>query len=218
MAYTVVQKAQTPGSANNTALTITAATAGNILVSFFSQTGLNTPSCSGFTVDATKSTYLTNLSTLWVAYKIAAGGETSISWTAGSGGTGHGVVGFELAGGPASVTLDGSPVHTDNVAATTTTGIAVATSTPGSIILIGVGGDASSGVIGSWTGTNVATNVGTAAARPFGGSFITTSTVSSIFTANWATARATGMLALAFAPPAAGGSTQQTLMLLGMGS
>src|SRR4051812_5977073 len=107
MAITVVQSGQTAGGANNTSATISAATAGNTLVSFFSQTGLNAPTCSGFTVNGTSAVYNGSLSSVWVAYKVATGGETSIAWTAGSGGTGHGLPWWELAGAAAAVTLDG---------------------------------------------------------------------------------------------------------------
>lgn len=203
MAITVVQSGQTAGAANNTSLTITAASAGDTLASFFSQTGLNAPTCSGFLVNATSAVYNGSLSSLWVATKIAAGGETSIAWTAGSGGTGHGVAGWELAGAASAVTLDGSPVHTDNIGPAITGGLAVTTTVNGSIILLGVGGDTSSGAITAWTGTNVATNINTAAARCFGGSFITTTTVSSTFTANWTTSHAVGMLAITLQPPSA---------------
>lgn len=201
MAITVVQSGQTAGAANANSATIAAATAGNTLVSFLSQTGLNAPTCSGFTVNGTSAVYNGSLSSVWVAYKIAAGGETSIAWTAGSGGTAHGLPWWELAGCAAAVTLDGSPVHTDNIASGTTGGLAVTTTVPGSIILIGEGADTSSGTISAWTGTNVATNISTAAARCFGGSFITTTTVSSTFTANWTTAHVSGMLAIALQPP-----------------
>lgn len=202
MAITVVQSGQTAGGGNNSSATITAAGAGNTLVSFFSQTGLNAPTCSGFTVNGTSAVYNGSGDSCWVAYAIAAGGETSIAWTAGSGGTGHGVAYWELAGAASSVTLDGSPVHTDNVSAATM-GLSVTTSVAGSIVLLGCGGNSSSGVISAWTGTNVATNIGTAAARCFGGSFITTITVSSTFTANWTISRVTGMLGIALQPPAA---------------
>lgn len=219
MAWAKVQGAQSAGSSNNTSVAISAVTAGNTLVSFFSQTGLNTPTCSGFTVETTNAVYNGSLSSVWVATKIAAGGETSVSWTAGSGGTGHGVAAFELSGGPATVTKDGSVVKVDNIAAATTSSITVTTSVANSIILIASGHDASSGVISAWTGTNVATNIGTAAARCFAGHFVTTSTVSSAFTANWATSNVSGMLAIALQISAGGGAaTQQQLMMLGMGS
>jgi hypothetical protein len=204
MAISIVQSGQTAGAANNSAITFGgAATAGNLLATFFSQSLTTTPSCSGFTVNTTKSVYNASADSCWVAYKIAAGGETTATWTAGAGGTGHGVCFWEIAGAANPFALDFTPpVSTDNINSTTA-GLTVTTTVPGSIILIGLGGNVSSGVISAWSGTNVATNIGTAAARCFGGSFITTTPVSSTFTANWSTSRVSGMLGIAFQPPVA---------------
>lgn len=217
MAITVVRSAQTAGGANATSQAITSPAAGNTLVSFFSQSAATTPTCTGFTVNTTKAVYNASADSCWGAYKIADGTETSVAWTIGTGGTAHGVCYWEIAGAAAAITLDGSPAHTDNISANTG-GLAVTTTVAGSVILIGVGGNAATGTIGNWTGTNVATNISTVSSRCFGGSFITTSTVSSTFTANWNTSQVRGMLAIALQPPAAASSEQPGLMLLGVGT
>ncbi len=209
MAITVVQSGQSAGGANSNSSTISGATAGNTVVAFCSQSGsTSAPTVTlggvAMTVNGTSGVYNSSADSMWVAYKIATGGETSIAWTPGSGGTVRGNNYYELAGAASSVTLDGTAQHTDNLNAATG-GVAVTTATAGSIVLIGVGQNASSGTISAWTGTNVATNISTSASRCFGGSFITTSTVSSTFTANWATSHVAAMLAIALKPP--GGST-----------
>lgn len=196
---TVAQAAQSIGAANNSTVALPAAVAGNTLASFMSQTGLNTPTCAGYAVHATHAVYNGSLSSVWLATKVAVGGETGPVWTAGAGGTAHGVAAWELAG--ASTSFDGVPVNTDNIASGTQATVTVQTLTPGSIILLGVGADTSSGAILAWTGANVATNIGAAAARCFGGSFITVGTVNSLFAGNWTTAHVTGMLAFALKPP-----------------
>lgn len=205
MAFTVVRSAQSSGASANATLAITSPTAGNILVTFFSQTNTTAPTAAGYTVNTTKGVYNASAAGLYVGYKIATGSETAVTWTPGAGATGEGVCYWEIAGGPASITLDGSPVHTDNTIAATIS-LSVTTAVAGSIILFGVGASSSSGTISAWTGTNVATNISTAAARCFGGSFITGGTVSSAFTANWATSRTTAMLAIAIQP--SGGSNK----------
>ncbi len=202
MAITVVQSSQSAGGGNASSTTLSAATAGNTIVSCFSQTSTTTPTLTGYTINATKGVYNSSGDSVWIAYKIAAGGETSVSWTGGS--TGHGCCAWEIAGAATSITLDGSVVTTDNLSAATG-GRAVTTGTAGSIILIGVGANASTGTISAWTGTNVATNISTSAARCFGGSFITSGTVSSTFTANWATSHVAAMIAIALQPSGGGG-------------
>ncbi len=202
-AVTVAQSSQSAGGANASSVSLSAATAGNTIVSCFAQTSTTTPTLTGYTINATKGVYNSSGDSVWVAYKIAAGGETSVSWT--GGGTGHGVCAWELAGAAASITLDGSVVTTDNLNAATGGRAVTTTTTAGSIILIGVGHNASSGTISAWTGTNVATNISTAAARCFGGSFITTTTVSSTFTANWTNSHVAGMVAVALQPAGGGG-------------
>lgn len=207
MPFTVVHAAQSAGSSANSSVAVVATpTAGNILVTMFSQVGVNTPTASGYTVNATKAVYNTSAASVWVGYKIATGSETTAAWTVGSGGTAEGVCYWEIAGGPATITLDGVAVHTDNIASSGTGSLSVTTTVAGSIVLIGEGASVSSGTISAWTGTNVATNIGTIAARCFGGSFITTSTISTSFTANWSTSRVSGMIAISIQP--AGGSNK----------
>jgi hypothetical protein len=205
MAIVQVQAAQSAGSSNASTIALSACTAGNLIVSFFSQSNTNTPSAAAggtaLTVHTTKAIFNASAASVWVAYGIAAGGETAVTWTPGTSATGHGVAAWEFSGAANPVALDfATAVHTDNISAATGTTPTVTTTTAGSVVCIGVGGSTSSGTISAWTGTNVATNIGTVAARCFGGRFITTSTISSTFTATWATSGVKGMLAIAFKP------------------
>lgn len=219
MAIAVVQSAQSAGAANSSTGTLgVTATSGNLLVSCFSQSSTLTPSIAagGWTISATKAIYNGSADSVWVAYKISAGTEGSVVWTGGS--TGHGCCIWEVSGAANPFALDGSPSSTDNLSASTGS-ITMTTSVAGSIILMGVGGNVSSGAISAWTGTNVATNISAAASRCHGGSFITTTTVSSAFTANWATSRAAGIIGIMFQPPGVTPSiaSGSTLMSLGVG-
>lgn len=206
MAITVINPALTGGSGTAT-LTITSATALNGMACFINQSGsLTAPTITGWTVYPTvHAQFNTSGSSIWYAYKIAAGGETSIAPTAGSGGTIVGICYWEINGMDASLTLDGTPVHVDNTASAATNSVAVSTSTAGSIVLIGVGVTANNTSCNTWTGSDVATNVSSGATRMQGGSYVTTGTLSSqTFTANWGTARVSGVLAVAIQPPSAG--------------
>lgn len=205
-AMTVVRSAQSAGgSANATVAMPASPAAGNLLVTGFSQNlSLTQPTAAGYTVNPTSGLYTAGTSSVWVAYKIATGAETAATWVAG-GGTGEGVCYWEIAGAAASIILDGSPVHTDNTTAATITSPTVTTLVAGSIVFLIVGASSTSGVISAWTGTNVATNISTAVARCFGGSFITTVPISSAFTANYATSRSTALLAIAIQPPVVAG-------------
>lgn len=200
----VVASAQSGGGGNASTVVLPAASAGDVLASVMSQTGLNAPTCAGYVVNAIHAVYNGSLSSVWLATKTAAGGEVGPVWTAGSGGTAHGVAAWELAG--ASTNFDGAPVHTDNIASGTTASVTVATLVPGSIVLLGVGSDTGATAIGAWTGANVATNIATTSARCFGGSFITTVIVNSTFTANWTTAHVSGMIGFALQPAAVSSS------------
>jgi hypothetical protein len=204
MAIAVVQSAWTTGGGNNAVGTLgLGATAGNLLVAFAAQSAsVSAPTCAtGFTVNATSALFNASAASVWVAYTIAAGGETTATWTPAAGGTINGVTIWELSGAANPIALDFTPpVHTDNITAAVSGNLAVTTTVPGSIVLIGLGRNSSFGTVGSWTGTNVATNAGSGTARCFGGSFITTVTVSSTFTANWATSGIAGMLGIALQP------------------
>ena len=187
------------------------ATAGNLLVAFAAQSAsVATPTCAtGFTVNTTKALFNASAASVWVAYKIATGGETTATFTPGAGGTINGVTIWELSGAANPIALDFTPpVHTDNITAAVSGNLAVTTTVPGSIVLIGVGRNSSFGTVGAWTGTNVATNAASGTARCFGGSFLTTSTISSTFTANWATSGIAGMLGIAFQPAVVSGRSR----------
>lgn len=210
-AVAIVQSAQTAGGANSAVGMLgVGATAGNTIVSFFSQSLATTPTCaSGFTVNATKGIYNASADSIWVAYKIATGGETTATWSPGAGGTAHGVCIWELSGLASSNTLDGSPAHTDNLGIVATGTLTTTTTVPGSIVLIGVGANAGSGTISNWSSPiagTIATNIGTTTARCFGGSYISSTPITGAdFQANWATSHVCAMLGIAFQPPAATG-------------
>ncbi len=214
MAVAFVQGAQSAGASNNSTVTISAATAGHGIVSFFTQSNGNTPTAkvgtTALTVSATSATYNSG-ETEWVAYGNAAGGETAVTWTPGTSATGHGVTAMELSGVGNPVVLDfATPVHTDNQSSATTATPTVTTGTAGSVVCIGLGASASSGTISAWSGTNVAVNIGTVAARVFGGYFITTTTIATAFTANWTNSHVNSILAIAVKPT--GGTTNNQAM------
>lgn len=216
MAITVVHVAQTGTSAHGT-LAVTSATAGNLLVVFIDQitttsapTGSdNISGTTGWTTNSTSALFSGSASSLFVAYKKAVGGETSLNPTVGSGGTLEGLSYFELSGIDTTPTIE-TIVHADNkVAVTTATSAAVTTSNPGDIVLICAGGNAvDSGTVNAWTGTGPATNVSTASTRCIGGYYIPGTTLSgATFTANWTSAKNTGVLALALQPVSSGNSS-----------
>lgn len=211
MAIAIVHKKQT-GSAAATFLTITAAAKGNLLVVFGVQLGTTAISPSdnisltvGWTVHATHAVDGGSANSVYVAYKVAVGGETEIQM--GSAGTAEGLSYFELSG--ASTTVD-TIVHTDNQAAgLLVTSPAVTTTNAGSIVLGCVGdGAAAFGIPEAWTGTGPMTNVETINTRSLAGSYLPGTTLSgATFTAHWPTSRVSGILVVAFAP----GSVTQTL-------
>jgi hypothetical protein len=211
MAITIVNSKQGAG----TSLTITSATAGNILVAFISQTvSVVAPTITGWTVNGTSCTFGTaNVDAGFLATKTAAGGETSIAPTAGTGGTLQGIAYYELAG--ASLTFDGGssfPVATSQTASVNSlASTPFSTTNPGSVILCAVCVSNGSGVVSAWTST-VLTNITTTGTGVIGGSLIPGTTETSITpTANWTTSRFAGMLAIALTPPASG-NTQGLLV------
>jgi hypothetical protein len=94
MATSIVNSGQTGATTTGT-LSITSATAGNILVAFIGQdvgtsavTGSdNVSGPTGWTTNSNYAYYNGTSATEWVAIKVAVGGETSLNPTAGSGGT-----------------------------------------------------------------------------------------------------------------------------------
>lgn len=205
MAITIVNSKQGTG----TSLTITSATTGNILVAFISQTVsvVAPPTLTGWTVNGTNCTFgATSQDGGYVAIKTAAGGETSIAPTAGTGGTITGIAYYELSG--ATTTFDSGssfPVATNTTATMATlASTAFSTTNTGSIILCCVLTDAASGTVTAWTST-VLTNIATTTTAAIGGSLIPGTTETSITpTANWTTNRHAGMVAIALTPPSTG--------------
>lgn len=212
MAIANVHQGQT-AAATASSLAITSAVAGHILIVFISQTvsivaaptgSDNISGATGWTTNATKSTFsATGVDATFVMYKVAVGGETTITATAGTGGTVQGLAVLELSG--ASLTIDTIVVsNTTSTALTTTTSGSVTTSNAGSIILAGIGQNAASGAIGVFTGTGPMTRVSSSSTRCIGGYYLPGSTVSgATFTANWANSNAAAMLILAIEPAGA---------------
>lgn len=202
MTIAIANSGQT-GPAAAATLSITTPTAGNILVCFIDQVGggpSNTPTLTGWTINATPALYASSADTVWAAYKIASGSETSIAPTAGSSGTIDGICYWEISGAKNPIALDGSPVANSNLGAFTTGAINYTTSVAGSIVLMGVGSAASSGGQNAWLSSTstIATNIGTAASRCFGGSYITTTTITTAqFEASWLNSHNFGMLGIA---------------------
>jgi len=213
MAIAIVNSGQT-ASGSASSLTIPSATAGNVLVAFLSQlTSVLAPSATGYTVNGTSCTFgVAGVDGGFVMYKVAAGGETSIAPTAGTGGTITGICYWELSGCSTTV---------DTIVATNTTGSistlasnSFSTSNSGSIILCGVPLATTSGVVKAWTST-VLTNIATTASRCFGGSLIPGTTEIGITpTANWTTAARAGLLALALEPSGAVSDTSSMFLVL----
>lgn len=214
MAAAVVRSKQTAGASATGTLSITAPTAGNLLVLFINESAsiVNAPKPkdnisgeTGWTVDAAeghKAVYSTSLNSLWLATKVAVGGETTIEATPGAAATLEGLCYFECSG--TSATID-TIVHADNTAgAKTSTSPSVTTTDAGDVLLAAVAHAASSGSVNEWTGTGPMTRVETTATRCAGGSYIPATTLSGVtFTANWANSHVTGMLLVALKPEAA---------------
>lgn len=206
----IVHSAQT-GTTATGVLTTPTATAGNELVAFFTQNGANTPTFSstegfgstGWTVESIKSVFTGSANSVWVARKTAVGGETGVSVTPGAEGTAQGVAYFEISGGP--FTVDGEVLHKDNNgSAKTVSTPSLTTTDAGDVILAAIGAAATTGTISAWTGTGPMTNIATTTTRCIGGSYIPGTTVSgAVFTANWETAKGTGVLLIALKPAAA---------------
>jgi hypothetical protein len=207
-----VANSQQSSSSSTASLTITSATANNALVAFINQSAsTSTPTLTGYTVNATDALYNASANTIWVATKVAAGGETSIAPTAGSGGTIIGLCYWEVtAPGSAwsgqSLALDGSVQALANQTSTSSS-LSFTTSVSGDIVLMGVAVPTSNTGSTAWTGSDVATGISTAATRCQGGSYVTTGTLSAqTFTANWSVSKANGMLGIALEPPSAAAS------------
>ena len=221
MAISIVHSAQTSSTAATT-LTITSATANNLLVCFIGQsaaTSSQPPTLTGWTVNSTGAAGGNpSNNSVFMAYKVATGGETSIAPTAGGTGAVNGICYWELNGATSTFDTGLSTPSVVNTPASVATlaSNAISTNQAGSIILFGLGGILNAnGGQKAWTGTNVANYISTGSTFCFGGSFITTTTLSSqTFTANWTSNGREGMLAVAF--QAAG--SNHFLGLMGVGT
>lgn len=204
MASAVVNSGQTGVGAVST-LPISNPAANNILVAFITQTGsISAPSMSaGWAVNATPALGTTSANSLWVATKLASGGETQVAASPASGGTIQGIAYYELSG--ASQVVD-VLVHTDNaVSGESVVSPALTTTNAGDIILGAVGmTNANSGTVSAWTGTGPLEKISASSTRCFAGYYIPGTTLSAVtFTAHWeAKQRPTGPLIVAIKPKA----------------
>jgi hypothetical protein len=194
----------------STSLTITNATAGNVLVCYAIQSASllsigfsdNVSGSTGWVTQSTHATNNSNNSSVYVATKSAVGGETTISTTAGSGGTVGSLCYFEIQGG-ASTRVETITAGSGGAATTSETSAAITTTNPGDIILAAAGFGNPTGAVFAWTGTHVMTNVSTSSSSLFiGGSYVPNAKLTSQnFTANWTTSRSpAGILTLALTP------------------
>ncbi len=195
MPILVVNLSQTAGAAAST-LAI-APTARNLLCCFVSQSATTSaPSVTGWVFNGTNATWSAGANSLFFGTRVADGTETTITVTAGSGGTSQGITMWELNG--AANTVEGTPTALN--AQTGTSGIlTMPTSTnTGDILLMAVGQALSSGTPTSWTagsGTNPISTSTVVATRAQGGYLIISDTQASIaYTASWGNSHAFGML------------------------
>lgn len=221
MAIAIVNRKQTTGVATAT-LTIPSATAGNLLVAFIQKAGSlttvkgkdNISGETGWTVNATSAPFFTSADSIWVATKIAVGGETELN-PAANGGTLNGISYFELSGTEGAVDAIS---HADNVAsAATGTSAAITTTDAGSWVFVGIGlHGGGTGTITAWTGgPPTLTNTETGTTRCMGGAGNPGGTLTgATFTGNWTTAHTMGILAVAFKPTAEGAGVSPETMLL----
>lgn len=204
MAITVRNKGQTVSTATNTISTVTPLV-GNILVSFFDEvnstaqpTVADNLGSTGWVVQSTAALFGSTANrSCWVAIKTATGGEGSITWTVGTGGTAEGVSYFELNGASTNIdTIVGQTVT--GATAITVTSAAFSTTDSGGIILAACGQDGASGGNNAWTGTGPLININATSSRIIAGSFIPGAQVSgATVTANWTSSNHAAILVLA---------------------
>src|ERR1022692_4246046 len=165
MALSLRTGLQATGTGNASITFSLTANSGNLLVVFINQlTSLLAPTLSGYTVNATDAGFGASLvDSLYVAYKISNGTETSATPTAGSGGTINAVSYAEITGGP-STTVDTIVASAITGTQTSITSPAYTTTNAGSIVVAGFGTQAATSTVNAWSGT------------PTPGGFSTTST------------------------------------------
>lgn len=176
-----------------------------MLVVFVSQTNATasptiTDSASGsYTLNGTSAVFSASAHSLYVGYKLAAGTETSVSFTAASGGTAFGICCFELSGAANPVLIE-TIKNTNNSAFLTSISTAAITTNYNNAVLAAVALTASQ-TPSAWTGTKVMTAVGASSTPMIGGSYVATGPLTSqTFTANWSGSKNSGNLVVAFEP------------------
>lgn len=206
----VIHAKQTGVGANSTLTLPATATAGNELVVIVSMTATTSAptvaftegggGTTGVTVEATHAIFNASGSSVWVAHKVAAGAEISISVTPPAGGTVQGMTYIEVSGGPYEVE---SVFHSDNVAsAKTASSPSVTTLNAGDVLFAGVSTGSNTGAISAWSGTGPMTNVAagaelTVGTRCIGGYYVPGEKLTgATFTANWETAKGSGLVGI----------------------
>jgi hypothetical protein len=192
----VVQAAQGSG----TSKAISAAVANNLLVVFVNQSSTTaaptiTDSAGGsYTLVPINSVYATSTASLYVGYKIATGGETSVSATPGSGGSVVGVSAFEVYGA-ATPTVETSSKLDNGAFASASTTAAITTSN-NDIILSAVAITAAQ-TAPVWSGSVALTTVSAGGSHIFGGYTYTGALTAQQFTCTWTGSRNNGNLVIA---------------------
>lgn len=207
MAVAYVRGAISGNTATGT-VSITAPTAGNLLVAFGVYVGTSTPtftdSASGsWTVYTSTSTlFASSANSIFVAYKVAGGSETSITT---SGNTPQGCSYVELSGAAASIA---NAVATNNLSSATSATTSALTTSGAGMILTAVGRSGGSFNPGVWTGTHIMTNVATTTTRDYIGYYSSASgETSQTYTSNWVTSASAGLLTVNIGPSGAGVSS-----------
>lgn len=200
MAISVLNSVQLSGA---TTLTVPSATARNLLVLFVQQTVTtattgsdNIRGTTGWVANSTHALFNGSNQSVYVSYKTAVGGETTIQTSNNT--PVFGMSYFELTGAAIPAAID-TIVAYNNVASATTASSGPVTTTDA--ILAAVGLTSPGGTIDAWTGSGPMTNISTSSSYIIGGYYIPGSTVSGdTFTANWTSANTSGMLVVAFQP------------------
>lgn len=183
--------------------TITTPTAGNVLVVFASQgSSIAAPTFTdtaggSYTVGGTSAIFSSSASSIFMAYKVAAGTETGVSYT--SAGTGQGICYFELSGVNNPVLIETSKAA--NNGGFTSNAVTTAINTNYNNVVLAVVALTASQVPSAWTGSKVMTNVNTATTFIIGGSYVASAPLTAqTFQANWTGSRNNGSLVYAFEP------------------
>lgn len=208
MAVALVNSKQGAGNS----LTITPPAAGNLLVVFASQSSTTsaptfTDSASGaYTVGAKSSIYASSASSIFMGYRFATGTETTVSFTAGTGGAAQGICYFEVSGANIPIIIEASNNANNGAFASFSTTAAITTNQ--NDIILAVAALTASQTPAAWTGSKVMTAVGVASTPIIGGSYIASAPMTAqTFTANWTGSRNHGNLVYAISPVYTPGGT-----------